>query len=377
MSQTDRYYLGIQAAANNSSAALAREDGEVVTWFLDGGPLTIEVNPDVRNGLEKTIARIANEVGLSVYSLIGKLRSVCIAMSGVCTARDRLQLTTLMDQVGLVGDFRPIPCEDANAHLAANFLDTGGVVIASTGSNVFIRARGTQEPLRIDGWGSAIGDDGGGYDLGRKCLRALFKAEDGRLPGSDILKELVLKHTGVTNMPALIDWFYRSLRTDEWRKALAGLTIPLVKAAEEKWLDPLAYKIVSEGANALFYAFETANRRLQNERGTVEDQRREALRASEPVSLILEGGIFENSSIYRRRFLNGIHSLDPGFLRWRPAAPAYRPVVGALALAIAGAPFLPEAPQASLEALRKSAKEKDDLSIRSHPLKEISDAWTD
>lgn len=376
MSQTDSYYLGIVGAANKSSAALAREDGTIITSILDAPPLLIAVNIDVRNNLEKTVIRVAELAGLAMYSLAKKLRGVCVAMSGVYTHRDRLALMNLMDQIGLVGDFHRVVSEDANAHLAANFLDTGGVVIASTGSNVFIGARGMQEALRVDGWGSDIGDDGGGYDLGRKCLRALFKAEDGRYPGSNILKDLVLKHTGVSTLDALIEWFYRSRSTVRWRSDIADLAIPLIEAAEDNNLDPLAYWLVSEGANDLFNAFETANRRIQHEKGAVEDQRRNALRAFQPVPLILEGGLFENSSIYRRRFLNGIHALNPCLVRWRPVTPAYRPVVGALALAISARPFLTEEQPASFDTLRMSAEDKD-LSIKSHPLKEISDAWTD
>jgi hypothetical protein len=51
-------------------------------------------------------------------------------------------------------------------------------------------------------------------------------------------------------------------------------------------------------------------------------------------------------------------------------------VVGALALAITGARFLPEVQSGVYDALRLSAEEKN-LSIKSHPLKEISDAWTE
>ena len=373
--QACAYYLGVVATANKSSAALAREDGSIAAVLMDAPPLSMVVNRHIREDLAATLARLAQRANMPAYDLPKNLKGVCIAASGVYADSHRFALRKLLDQIGLVGTFTPVLCEDANSHLAANFLCAGGVVIASTGANVLIQDGSTQEPLRVDGWGSDIGDDGSGYDLGRRCMRAFFKAKDGRFPESKILSKLLLEYTGTSTSDSIIDWFYRSRLTVRWRSDLANLTEPLVIAAEH-YLDPLAYRLVSDGANDLFYTFETANRHILEDEGELAEQRRCRLKTLQPVPLILEGGIFENSQIYRRRFLNGIHSLDPSFIRWRPTAPLYRPVVGALALGIAGTPLLPDPQPPILKALRRSAEEQD-LLVKSHPLEEISNAWTD
>ena len=46
--------------------------------------------------------------------------------------------------------------------------------------------------------------------------------------------------------------------------------------------------------------------------------------------------------INQKLFWEGIRTMDSSYIRWRAVLPAYRPVVGALALAICGQSFLPE-----------------------------------
>ena len=186
----------------------------------------------------------------------------------------------------------------------------------------------------------------------------------------------VLKHTGVSSLDGLIEWFYRSRKTANWRSNLADLAKPLREAAEDIDPDPWAYRLISKGANDLFYAFETANKRIQCEQGEEAEKRRQKLIETQPVPLILEGGLFESSSIYIRRFLNGIYRLSPSQIHWKPIAPDFKPVVGALALAICGKPFLPEEQLDIFDNLRKSAKEivlpgGKLLWFKSHLLKEV------
>lgn len=366
--------------ANKSSLALAKTDGTIIEAYLDAPALTIAVNPNIRNDLLASISKIAARVHLNMRSLIERLCGVCIAMSGVYTSRDRIDLLNIMDQIGLVGDFHRVACEDANAHLAANFLDFGGVVIASTGSNVFIKSRDVDEPLRVDGWGSDIGDDGSGYDLGRKCLRALFKAKDKRYPRSEYVESMILQHAGVSSIDGLIEWFYRSRRTSHWRSDLADLAIPLREAAECKESDPWAYRLMANGANALYHAFETAIYRINMDNEAFSESIKKSLIKTSPIPIILEGGLFENSIIYQRRFLNGIFALNNSEITWQPTAPEYRPVVGAVALAIHGHPFLKQKQLDFYDNLKNSAKlyvgdGHNSLWIKSHPLKEISYAW--
>lgn len=74
--------------------------------------------------------------------------------------------------------------------LAAAGAAYGIVAQAGTGSDAFLVQPGGQ--MSIGGWGYIFGDEGSGYDIGERTLRAAIHAFDGRGPKTlilDILKE--------------------------------------------------------------------------------------------------------------------------------------------------------------------------------------------
>ena len=78
-----------------------------------------------------------------------------------------------------------------NALAAVTYGDPGVVQIAGTGSLTF--GLGKQgKRCRIGGWGYLIGDEGSGFDLGRRALIRVMKAYDGRGPATG-LTELALR----------------------------------------------------------------------------------------------------------------------------------------------------------------------------------------
>ena len=317
------YYLGLIGAAKTSRAALANEDGNIIKVIL-GPPMTIRVNKNIKNYLKITFEQLCLQSGINYDILLDKLKSACIAMSGVYFKSDNYALRQILNQLGPWDKFKVITCEDVNAHLAANFISIGGVIVASTGSNVFLGSSGTEEPIRVDGWGSDIGDDGSGYYLGRKCLRTLFKGLDGRLERSKILEKYVLEHLGLSRIEDLVQWFYGTRRTVNWRSDLADLTVPLVKAAEMEEYR-LSVEIVKEGASALSKSMRVAFKKAEiiKEKFSID-----------PCPVILEGGIFEHSRIYRSHFQSKINELSSGLIKWKATKPKYLPIVGALALAV-------------------------------------------
>ena len=52
---------------------------------------------------------------------------------------------------------------------------------------------------RVDGWGPLLGDDGSGYDIGTRGLRAAFAAYDGRGPET-LLASLASGFLGVLDL---------------------------------------------------------------------------------------------------------------------------------------------------------------------------------
>ena len=87
-------------------------------------------------------------------------------------------------------------------NIAANQdLDSAIVVVAGTGSVAMSYARDKDGSLertsRAGGWGHLLGDDGGGYGIGREALRrSLLASDTHRVRGSPLppLPEAVLRH---------------------------------------------------------------------------------------------------------------------------------------------------------------------------------------
>ncbi len=77
------------------------------------------------------------------------------------------------------------------AHLGALGGSPGVVVVAGTGA---IALAADERAARADGWGTRLGDDGGGYWIGRAGLAAALRAHDGRRGGSpDLLARAVAR----------------------------------------------------------------------------------------------------------------------------------------------------------------------------------------
>lgn len=84
---------------------------------------------------------------------------------------------------------------------------TGMVLVSGTGSVCF--GRNTDGTLfRAGGWGHIIGDEGGGYAIGRDSLIAIMEAYDGRGPKT-LLTDMIYDHLDLTGPPDLLDWTYR------------------------------------------------------------------------------------------------------------------------------------------------------------------------
>ena len=339
-------YLGLLGAARISQAALAKDKGEIIANIL-APPLTIRVNTKVSAHLAQTLDRLATVANIPFKTMVRELQGACVSMSGVYSESDRAMLRQVLHKVGLTGRFKMVTSEDANAHLAANLLSCGGVVIASTGSNVFLRGREMKQPIRINGWGSVIGDEGGGYELGIRCLRRILKGIDGRMTRTKLLEDKILDFIGLSSVEDLVPWYYSIRETIKWRSDIADLAIPLVQAAEVDG-DEVAVQLVEENARLLLKSLKVAIK--------LADKYRDRFTPM-PIPLILEGGLFKNSKIYTKTFAKWLSRLTPPALLWKPVAPEFLPVVGALALSISGEAFIDEITDRH-EVLRKSAKER-------------------
>ncbi len=132
---------------------------------------------------------------------------------------------------------------DAQLLFGAFADEVGIVLIAGTGSIALGQDR-QGHTARAGGWGYLIGDEGSGYDLGRRAIRAAAKAADGRGLQTSLLPAL-LAHWELEHPMQIIDEVYR----ERDKGTIAGCA-GLVFDAADAW-DPVASRLVQSGAAEL------------------------------------------------------------------------------------------------------------------------------
>lgn len=135
---------------------------------------------------------------------------------------------------------------DAVTALAAGtFGEKGMVLISGTGSICCGFDPATGKYVRAGGWGYLFGDEGSGFDLGKKALQAVMKAFDGRAE-STLLTNKILARFGLERPDQLITAIYEE---ENARSTIASLAPVLFEAVREG--DEQARRIAEEAARDL------------------------------------------------------------------------------------------------------------------------------
>lgn len=165
---TGKLVLGVDAGGDSTRAVLVR-DGAVVSRH-SSGPMNILLNADA---LDRLVAMIQET----------KAESVGLGLPGLRNAMQAMRVT---------GDIRQrtgasvIAADDATIALLGAFAGGPGiVVIAGTGS-VAVGWPGKGRVTRLGGHGFLLGDEGGGYWIGRAAISAALRARDGVGPANSL-----------------------------------------------------------------------------------------------------------------------------------------------------------------------------------------------
>jgi len=140
---------------------------------------------------------------------------------------------------------------DAELPLSALDGTAGVALIAGTGSIALGRdSHGTT--ARVGGWGHIIGDEGSGYEIGRRGLQAAVRAADGRGQTTALL-ELMLQHWHLDKASDIIGQIYPA-----GDKAVIARLSPIVLMAARAG-DKVARRIVQQAAGELALAVVTVS----------------------------------------------------------------------------------------------------------------------
>jgi N-acetylglucosamine kinase-like BadF-type ATPase len=298
------YVLGIDAGGTKTVCLLADEEGRVLADGRGGG-----ANLQSAGELEvEKVLHTVMEAALTGHD--ERPAAICLGIAGVDRPDDAAAVRGIMRRIGL--NARTLVVNDALVALVAGAGDDPGVVVvAGTGSIAYGRNAAGQA-ARSGGWGYLLGDEGGGFWIGRAALSAVVRQFDGRGP-STVLTEMILGHMNLGSPTELIhEIYYRDLQ----RHTIAGLAALVQRATVAG--DAVAAEILARAAAELTAAAASVITRL-GMRG-------------DAFPTVLAGGIFRGAPSLTR-------SVGTRLLEVAPRSQArlldVEPAVGAVRLALA------------------------------------------
>ena len=101
--------------------------------------------------------------------------------------------------------------------LSASLMRYGGVALSGTGSDAFV-VYDDDTQTTVGGYGALFGDEGSGYDIGLRTVKAAMYSDDGR-GEKTLLEELVYEHFGTRDFFRIVTDFSKD--TDARRRIAA------------------------------------------------------------------------------------------------------------------------------------------------------------
>jgi N-acetylglucosamine kinase-like BadF-type ATPase len=273
---SDALFVGVDGGGSKTLAVVV-DAGSVERGRGQAGGSNyraVGLEPAVRH-VEEAIARALAAAGGAAGGA-GQLAGAWLGIAGVDHPDDS-QL--LLDRLRAVAPSVQIT-NDAELVVSGLPECVGIALIAGTGS-IALGRNAAGHAARAGGWGHLLGDEGSGYDLGRRALQAAARAADGRGRPTALLP-LILKEWGLRAADELIERVHGESET----AGIARLSSLVLRAAREG--DVVAAGIVRRAAAELALAAEAVAA---------------ALGFDESVPLALGGGLLLHEDALRDHVL--------------------------------------------------------------------------
>ncbi|HET7578135.1 MAG TPA: BadF/BadG/BcrA/BcrD ATPase family protein [Bacillales bacterium] len=298
-------FIGIDGGGTKTMCVMGDETGKIEA-VVTGKSSNIQSKPlhDVKKLLLELIEKLMTQTNTEPR----QLQTIYLSLAGCGRSSDQKRVYEalrphFMDSVSLIVE------SDAMGALAAGTWGEPGIVlIAGTGSIAYVGVP-SGGLIRVGGWGYLLGDEGSGFDIGRKALAAVLKQHDGRGEPT-LLTEYLLEELQLNSPEELISLVYNS---DQMKEEIAALTKVVFKAAEKG--DRVTKTIVDNAICELLQLVRTASDRS----GEVGQ-----------LPLVINGGLF-NDDYFRNQFVREMRSHVTDITVVCPTIP---PATGVLILAL-------------------------------------------
>jgi N-acetylglucosamine kinase-like BadF-type ATPase len=297
--------LGIDAGGTKTVCYLADADGKVLGEGRAGGA---NLKAEGELAVEKVLHSVMDQ---ALGDREREIAAICLGMAGADREDEKILVRDIMRRIG--SRARVLVVNDALVALVAGVGDAPGVVIiCGTGSIAY--GRSADRAARAGGWGHVLGDEGSGYWIGRRALRAVARAADGRGPATSLTAR-VLNHFAVQKASDLVAEIYdRQLR----HHALAQVARLVQQARDEG--DEVATQVLEQAAHELVRAARSVVERLSMQ--------------EEAVQFVLAGGVFTGVPWLAEELKRRLPATAP---RGQVKRLEVEPAMGAVRLALAEA----------------------------------------
>ncbi len=220
------------------------------------------------------------------------IKAIQLGLGGVCTSADQADVTSIVRDVRGIQAATKVQVEnDTFIGLTGGLAGRPGIVlIAGTGSACYGRNAAGDSWL-CGGWGPLVDDVGGGYWIGLQALKIAVRAEDGRKPAGQLLRQMVFSALELKEPREFLD---RVQNRHLERAQIAALAPRVVEAAAAG--DASSLTILVQGADALAETVAVTTKKLFG---------------SDPCDLILVGGLALSGHPYQSQLTASIRRLTP------------------------------------------------------------------
>jgi len=255
------YILGVDGGGTKTIVLVTDTKGNSIAESESGSSNYKSVGVEIAGeNISKAILKTIEKID-SVEKFTFK--SACFGLSGNDFSEDKKIYQKIIFN-GMIKDYlnpsRTIICNDTRIGLAAGSDSKNGIVIMSgTGSNCYgVNEKGKE--ARVNGLDYILADEGSGYEIGLKALKALIRAYDGR--GEDtLLLKTILEDLKIGSIEELVKWAHSGLF---FKEKIAAIAKTVCRTAKMK--DKVSIRILKEEAEEAFLSIETVAEKLKLEK---------------------------------------------------------------------------------------------------------------
>lgn len=286
------YILGVDGGGSKTTVQIADTSGKVISQAVSGSSSYKSVG----------INRAIGNLNTAVFDAVKKLKvtrdiyfiSSCFGFAGNDAGEDSKTYRKIVFNDKLNSYLNPkgtIICNDTRIGLESGSESKNKIIIiAGAGSNCFgINEDGKQ--AGASGWDFILADEGSGYSVGLKALKAIVKAYDGR-GEKTLLSKTILEELNLNEIPGLIKWAYGGLFSKDKISALAETVSNTAKMGDKVSIDILA----EEAEEAVISVTTVANKLGFKDKA---------------FDLVLVGGLFKCEEYFKNILINRLRENFP------------------------------------------------------------------